>query len=199
MVQNGDLPYEEALQILYGKVCFFTIRKDDGKMYDSSFEEKQIERADAKFLGGESPLKERNSLWLQGKCIYCNTDDLGGYTEGDHIVAKSQALDTDLNCYVVPCCKDCNKDKRNKDIFEWWINEKDRQFTELGNRGGNYNETEKLKRLRSIVGIYVRAEWKWRDESADGDFLLQPISSGFKIALEQIQEKINDRENSEKV
>ena len=188
--------YKNALQILYGKTCFFTMRDKDGKMYGPSFEEKQIERAGPKFLDGESPLKERNSLWLEGRCIYCNTNDLGqGYTEGDHIVARNETLDADLNCYVVPCCKTCNSSKGKKDIFEWWIIHKKHNFTELGNVGGNYNEEEKLERLRSITGIFVRAEWKWRKEKANGNFLDEPISSGFKKAIEDLQEKIDDRQN----
>ena len=193
MVQtNDDLPYREALQILQGKTCFFTIRKD-GNMLGENFLKKQLEYAGETFLGGPSPLKERNRLWLQGRCIYCNTDDLTGYSEGDHIVARAETLDVDLNCYVVPCCKSCNSAKGKKDIFEWWIDKENNNFTELGSVRGDYDEDKKLQRLRDIVGIYVRAEWKWRKESASSCFLDEPIKSGFKTALEQLDERIRER------
>ena len=195
MSQFENLTYRKALPLMWGMIDFFCVQRKsdgtaDGTVYGAGNLEKCLKTAVSPEFMNAFPLKTRNNLWRQNRCVYCKTDDLPDETEGDHVLRKDPRKNVDLDCYTVPACENCNEYlKKDTDLLEW-LNKDNRSFLDLDWR---------------VMGIWIQAQWKFRDfyssnpYASEFDTLEERISDSFRKALEQLFERIqsasSDNEN----
>lgn len=79
-----------------------------------SFEEIQRERKKAKELKKSAWWKKKRA---SGICYYCNRKFPVNELTMDHIVPLSKGGKS-IKANLVPCCKECNSNKKNKYAFE---------------------------------------------------------------------------------
>jgi len=91
-----------------------------GKQFDQDFDgvdEGQIRREKAKAR------QLRNSRWwkekiAQGRCYYCGREVAPEELTMDHVVPLARGGLSSKN-NLVPCCKECNNDKKSRLALEW--------------------------------------------------------------------------------
>lgn len=86
---------------------------------------------------GEIRLQMRSS----NKCVYCG-DEANGL---DHVVPKSLGAPEGVH-NTVKVCKHCNSSKGDKDLVDWWIND----------RGMEINTLPRIP-----IGIYLKISYGW--------------------------------------
>lgn len=91
-----------------------------GKQIDQDFDgvdEGRIRREKAKAR------QLRKSRWwkekiAQGRCYYCGREVAPGELTMDHVVPLARGGHSSKN-NLVPCCKECNNDKKSRLTLEW--------------------------------------------------------------------------------
>ena len=174
----NQMKYQNALPLMYGMRDYFERKDKNGRLYFPSFLETKIRNASGSFMT-DIPKKQRIKNLRKNVCSFCGSTDLPESTEGDHILSKSLHPGVDLDAYTVLCCVSCNSSKLNHDLLEWWIDKQEKKFDDIP---------------IEVIGIYVRAEWKWRYEEGK---LNEPITKFFKTGLEHLRQRIMN-DNSKK-